>query len=289
MYNEITVIIVTFNSDYNVLNRCINSIENNIQIIIVDNSSNLESKNIENYKTKKIKIIKNENTGNGDGINIGVDNCNSKYVLYLDVDTQLPEKFFSKMFDCVRKIKDFAILSPSLKNYTYLKRDFKNKNDQNSDFTEMNFVQGAIMLINIENTYKKNIRFDKKIFLYWEEIDFFQQCFDKGQKIYLIKNIIAIHDGNKSINKNIHNDIEYNRNWHYMWSKFYYYKKHFGVISAYKRTLRHFFSAATKIVIFFLIKDKKCKKYLERFSGLMNSYLGKPSFRRPKINEENIE
>ena len=43
MYNEITVIIVTFNSDYNVLNRCINSIEDNIQIIIVDNSSNLES------------------------------------------------------------------------------------------------------------------------------------------------------------------------------------------------------------------------------------------------------
>jgi len=109
MYNEITVVIVTFNSDYAVLNRCINSIEDNIQIIIVDNSSNLESQNIENYKTKKIKIIKNENTGNGDGINIGVDNCNSKYVLYLDVDTQLPEKFFSKMFDYVNKIKDFLM------------------------------------------------------------------------------------------------------------------------------------------------------------------------------------
>ena len=60
MYNEITVVIVTFNSDYDVLNRCINSIEDNIQIIIVDNSSNLESQNIENYKMKKIKIIKNE-------------------------------------------------------------------------------------------------------------------------------------------------------------------------------------------------------------------------------------
>ena len=52
MYNVITVVIVTFNSDYAVLNRCINSIENNIQIIIVDNSSNLVSQNIENYNTK---------------------------------------------------------------------------------------------------------------------------------------------------------------------------------------------------------------------------------------------
>ena len=287
MYNEITVIIVTFNSDYNVLNRCINSIENNIQIIIVDNSSNLESKNIENYKTKKIKIIKNENTGNGDGINIGVDNCDSKYVLYLDVDTQLPEKFFNKMFEYVKKIEDFAILSPSLKNYIYLKRDFKNKNDQDSDFIEMNFVQGAIMLINIANTYKNNIRFDKKIFLYWEEVDFFQQCFDKGQKIYLIKNILAIHEGSKSINKKMHNDIEYNRHWHYMWSKFYFYKKHFGIINAYKKTLKHFVSATIKCLIFYLIRNEKYKIYKERFDGLINSYLGKPSLRRPIINEKN--
>ena len=287
MYNEITVIIVTFNSDYNVLNRCINSIENNIQIIIVDNSSNLESQNIKNYKIKKIKIIKNENIENGDGINIGVDNCNSKYVLYLDVDTQLPEEFFVKMFKYVRKIKDFAILSPSLKNYTYLKRDFKNNNDQNSDFAEMNFVQGAIMLINIANTYKNNIRFDKKIFLYWEELDFYQQCFDKGQKIYLIKNILAIHEGSMSINKKIHNDIEYNRNWHYMWSKFYFYKKHFGIINAYKKTLKHFISATIKCLIFYLIRNEKYKIYKERFGGLINSYLGKPSLRRPIINEKN--
>ena len=287
MYNEITVIIVTFNSDYTVLNRCINSIEDNIPIIIVDNSSDLESQNIENYKTKKIKIIKNKNTANGDGINIGVDNCDSKYVLYLDVDIQLPEKFFNKMFEYVKKIKDFAILSPSLKNYTYLKRDFKNKNDQNSDFVEMNFVQGAIMLINIANTYKNNIRFDKKIFLYWEEVDFFQQCFDKGQKIYLIKNILAIHEGSKSINKKMHNDIEYNRHWHYMWSKFYFYKKHFGIINAYKKTLKHFVSATIKCLIFYLIKNEKYKIYRERFGGLINSYLGKPSLRRPIINEKN--
>ncbi len=124
MYNVITVVIVTFNSDYAVLNRCINSIENNIQIIIVDNSSNLVSQNIENYNTKKIKIIKNKNTGNGDGINIGVDNCNSKYVLYLDADTQLPEKFFTEMFEYVRKIKDFAIFKPFAKKLYLFKKRF---------------------------------------------------------------------------------------------------------------------------------------------------------------------
>ena len=41
MDNEIDVVIVTFNPDYKVLNRCINSIDEDINIIIVDNSSNL--------------------------------------------------------------------------------------------------------------------------------------------------------------------------------------------------------------------------------------------------------
>ena len=48
MFNEITVVIVTFNSDYTILNRCINSIEDKFEIIIVDNSSNLVHKKIKN-------------------------------------------------------------------------------------------------------------------------------------------------------------------------------------------------------------------------------------------------
>ena len=36
---------------------------------------------------------------------------------------------------------------------------------------------------------------------------------------------------------------------------------------------------------FFLLK--KYKIYKERFGGLINSYLGKPSLRRPIINEKN--
>ena len=289
MDNEIDVVIVAFNPDYKVLNRCINSIDENINIIIVDNSSNLNINFIDNYNKKKVQIIKNNNTGNGDGINVGVNASKAKYILYLDIDTKLSENFFKKILDYAEKIKDFAILSPMLENYKYPERDFKNKNNQETEFVEMNFVQGAIMLLNRSNTFIKNIRFDKNIFLYWEELDFFQQCFAKKQKIYLLKNIFALHEGSKSINKDVHNDIEYNRNWHYMWSKFYFYKKHFGTITAYKKTLKHFFSAAIKIIIFFLIRDEKYKKYLERFNGLISSYVGKPSSRRPKINEKSIK
>ena len=54
MFNEITIVIVTFNPDYYILNQCINSIADDFSIIIVDNASNLNSVKINNYKNKKI-------------------------------------------------------------------------------------------------------------------------------------------------------------------------------------------------------------------------------------------
>ena len=72
-----------------------------------------------------------------------------------------------------------------------------------------------------------------------------------------------------------------------MWSKFYFYKKHFGISSAYKKTLKHFVSAIFKFIIFYLIRNKKYRIYKERLDGLINSYLGKPSSRRPIVDENN--
>ena len=51
MYDNITVVIVTFNPSLNILNRCLRSIDNQIKILIIDNSSNLKLSQIENYQT----------------------------------------------------------------------------------------------------------------------------------------------------------------------------------------------------------------------------------------------
>ena len=176
-----------------------------------------------------------------------------------------------------------------LENYNYSPSDFKNHENKNSDFFEMNFVEGAIMLINRSKTYSKNKKFDKNIFLYWEEIDFFQQCFKQNQRIYLLKKLIARHEGTKSINSKLYDDILYNRHWHYMWSKFYFYKKNYNIIKDLKKTIKHLLSALFKSIFFYILRNKKYKIYSERFSGLINSYMGRPSSRRLKIDEKNIK
>ena len=41
------------------------------------------------------------------------------------------------------------------------------------------------MLINKTNTYDKGIKFDENIFMFFEEDDFFHQCFKLKKKFFL--------------------------------------------------------------------------------------------------------
>ena len=52
MDNILTVVIVTFNPNYDTLNRCIKSIDNNIEILIIDNAKNLNKSKINNFTDK---------------------------------------------------------------------------------------------------------------------------------------------------------------------------------------------------------------------------------------------
>ena len=67
--------------------------------------------------------------------------------------------------------------------------------------------------------------FDEKIILYYEENDFYERCLSKEKYIFLVKNSKINHKGNSSINEKYKDEIEVNRNWHLMWSTFYFYKK----------------------------------------------------------------
>ena len=48
----------------------------------------------------------------------------------------------------------------------------------------------------------------------------------KGKKIYLAENIFVKHFGGKSHHPDQQEKMEIQRNWHYLWSLFYYSKKH---------------------------------------------------------------
>ena len=70
-------------------------------------------------------------------------------------------------------------------------------------------------------------------------------------------------------------------NWHFIWSKFYYYKKNYG----YFYSLIYFFPIIFKTIfkiIFNIISENKFeeKKYRIRLDGLVSSIMGKKSYKR---------
>ena len=68
-----------------------------------------------------------------------------------------------------------------------------------------------------------------------------------------------------------------------MWSKFYYFKKNYSTIYAYKNTFLDFLISLFKFFIFYFFDKRKKEIYFNRISGLIHSYIGNKSFKRIKI------
>ena len=282
MENEITVIFVSFHSDH-IIEKSIQTIDERIRIIVVENSKNLNFKSKLENKYPNIKvIIPKENLGNGAGINEGLKNTKTKYAFYLDVDTELFSDTIKNLYDAAKKIKEFSILAPKINNFEY-KNECYLKSTNSFSYKSMRFVTGCALFFEIK-LFNEVGFFDEKIFLYYEENDFYERCLKKEKPIYLIENSKINHKGNSSVDEKYKDEIEINRNWHLMWSTYYFHKKHFGVIIAYKKIFPKFFSAVFNVLIFLLInKREKRRIYYARLSGIVNSVIGKKSWFRPNL------
>jgi GT2 family glycosyltransferase len=137
------------------------------------------------------------------------------------------------------------------------------------------------MLLNLKKI-KFNNFFDEKIFLFLEEVDLCKRIIDSSGKIYIINNAKIYHITKKSSGADL--EIELCRNWHWMWSLFYYNAKHFGLFKAYSATLKKLFSSFYKFILAILsFNYKKRKINLYRILGLVNAFQGNPSWLRPYI------
>ena len=89
----------------------------------------------------------------------------------------------------------------------------------------------------------------------------------------------------KSSNKKFEFEINKSRNWHYCWSKFYFYKKNFSYLYALKKILPNIYRSTTTIIRSIIQKDKNNYELAKaELSGSLRSLLLKDSTYRPKVN-----
>ena len=119
--------------------------------------------------------------------------------------------------------------------------------------------------------------------MYYENFDFCKRIFDSKKKMLVSKNIKFTHEGTNSVNKIFSFEVNLSRNWHYNWSKYYFFKKHYGIFFALKKIFPNFLRSVKKILLYkFLLRDiVKLQYALAEIRGILQSVMSKPSNYRP--------
>ena len=276
---DITAIITSFHSKEKIFN-CLNSIGESIKVVVIENSNDqlLKKEILSKYKNVDC-ILSKENLGYGAGNNLGLSKVDTNYALIINPDVILKKDTLDKFFLAIKKVENFGIIAPLSKSEKY-----KNFNiDNDSSIKEVENVKGFAMFLNMKNLKKVNF-FDENFFLYFEEIDLCKRLRNQNIKIYIDPSIEVSHLGGASHDININKPMELSRNWHWMWSTFYFHKKHFGYIQAFIRILPKLISSTLKFVVYMMIFNKfKRDIYKHRILGIINSVLLKKSWYRPKF------
>ena len=92
--------------------------------------------------------------------------------------------------------------------------------------------------------------FDENFFMYLENDDLCKRVRDMNENIYVVPDAKINHFGGKAVNSKYQEEIEYSRNWHWIWSKFYFNKKHYGYFNSIVKISRKFFSALFKSIFY---------------------------------------
>lgn len=288
--SKLTINILTYKTNKKILENCINSIDKDLKINIIENSKKFKDKKYFVKKRKNIKFFyTGENYGYGKGHNFGFTKVKTRYVLICNPDVIFKENYFKNVNKYLNNNIDFNIIGsqytknemnrPAFGLFKNKKINPKIKKNLNG-LQKVDWVVGCTMLFDLSKFSNTKI-FDENFFLFYEETDLCKRIISTNSNVYSGSNLIINHLGEKSsfaVNTKSKLDYIKLRNWHLLWSSFYYDKKHNGYISSLKN---HFLSLVKDLikVFFFGIFFNKYKffKHLYRFLGLINSMFGKKS------------
>tara|TARA_Y100000590_G_scaffold465869_1_gene639448 strand:+ start:829 stop:1695 length:867 start_codon:yes stop_codon:yes gene_type:complete len=281
---NLTIVIVTLKSE-NVIHKCLESISSDVPVIIIENSDNKKFKEELESKYQNIKcILSGSNLGMGTANNIGIKYARTDYVYILNPDVTLEKNTLEQLFLFSHQLKDFTILSPinSDLNFPNYKGQ-KNKEKENHPF-QVDYVDGFSMLLN-KKKFNNDIYFDENFFLYLENHDLCLRANREGGSVYIVPTAKVYHTGSSAVDSKHDDEVEFSRNWHWVWSKFYFNKKNFNFFKAIKECFPTYISSILKFLFYTLINNKFKKRiYLNRTSGFYNALIGKSSWYRPKID-----
>ena len=286
---KLSVIIISFQSDH-LLKKTLISFSKKHQIIIVENSMLKSTKKFEK-QFKNISIITpNENLGYSRAFNLALKKCTNKFVLTLTPDVLINKNLIIKLEKIIDKLKNFTLLAPEYKNQKIYKNyiSFNNskfKKDKIYGFKieEVKEIDWCFCVIN-KRKFNNSKILDENFFMYFETIDLCKKLINLKHKMYIIKGLKFDHLGTSSSNKKYNNEILINRNWHFSWSKFYFFKKNYNYFFALKKMIPNIYQNILGIILSLIMFNFfDVKLHLASLMGALNGIFLNKSFYRPNL------
>ena len=285
LINNITVIIVLYREDYNLLYKTLDKIRE-FKKIIIDNSNNIELKNkVEtNFKVEKY-ILNKKNIGFSSGYNQGVKLCETDFFLILNPDCIIDSESILKLYEkLVFNENCFLTTSTSYNENNQLTYS-SGLLPENGDIDFPIKVEGDIC---VENTLgacmflrKKDFieigLFDEIYFIFFSDSNLCREIKKKNKYIIQVFESKCIHSHGISKVKNIFEKI-YLREHFFLLDKLHYFRKSdkhkdmMNVIIAKKNKylIKIFFSLIT-------MRIQKVIYYFARYTAILkyNNFLKK--------------
>lgn len=230
------------------MKRCIESIFEHApllayEIIIVNNDNDPLKISFNNNPC--IKIINTLiNKGFANACNLGAQESTGEVLFFLNADTELLtaniESAVQKLNDPLIGIVAPRLLMPNGKNQAWsagyditlwdiIKNNFgciKSKHLWETTMpVDVDWVSGAAFAIS-KNFFTECNGFDEKFFMYFEDVDLCKRVRKLNKKIMLLPEMRVLHIGGQSQSNT------QKQKFHYYESQDYYFKKHFGLITA---------------------------------------------------------
>ncbi len=265
---------------------CIKSIINSnpktgYEIIVVDND---EVKSIKNDLLKSFPFVKyipsKENIGYGAGINLGAKQAKGEFLFFLNPDTLVKKDAIDLLVRFLRQNRKGGVVAPllldsnenpyplqgtleltpkraifshSIINKLFPKNPISKKFwqvgwDKNKNHS-VDVVPGTALMIS-KKLFEKIGGFDERFFLYFEEFDLCKRVKELGYGLAIISKARIIHFWEVSTKQRADISEIFNK------SRFYYFKKNYGFISAvftnFVLGLSKYSVAVFLILVFFL-------------------------------------
>lgn len=241
MSSEISVVIVSYNSQERTLLEALKSLQESslrpAEIIIVDNSpgNHLRGKILSEFGPSMVTWIESqENLGFAKGCNRGARPARSAYILFMNEDAVVEKNCLAKLVEVLESKPKMAAAAPTIflaenrskiwfaggKIYPWFGYCAEDK--ESPDFLKQTaWLTGCVLLVRRDLFLSLGL-FDEGFFLYFEDVDFSLRARRQGYSLVVCPSAIALHGREGLVGRS--SDSRLAEVYH---SKFYFFWKNF--------------------------------------------------------------